>query len=468
MFVRNLLASSRGIVVVLGLTMGLVTAGLAQTATPATSSNSVLPDSPMPQAQPRHHNPHLYSDQDYSKPKSAFPNVIAPYTVRDVPPPNFTNSARIDQLIKDGKMYLSLDDAVAMALENNLDLTIQRYNLSIADVDLLRTKSGASYLGVNTGLVSGTPGGAGGSTSSGGTGSGSTGASGTGAGGTTLGVGGAGAGVGGIVSSTAGEGPAIDSFDPILSGNIAGEHSTAQQASTVFTGTTTLVQNTNTYNFNYSQGFATGTLATVSFNNNRTNNNSLFSFVNPQMNSSFRFQLRQHLLQGFGTDPNLRFIHIARNNREIEDVTFRNQIISTVSQIENIYWDLVTAYEAVKVNERALQLAEKTQSDDEEEIRIGTLAPITLVQAQERSGHRQAEPDCVADQSSAGAVVHEERHHQEHGRSHSGGGAGHSHRHPATERATGGAAGGGPDPGSLAGAAGDDDCAHRPHESANR
>ena len=98
---------------------------------------------PMPQAPAPQHNAHLYSDQDYSKPSAPFPNVIAPYRSRSVPAPNLSNSARTDQLFRDGKMYLSINDAVAMALENNLDIVLQRYNLSIADTDLLRTKSGS-------------------------------------------------------------------------------------------------------------------------------------------------------------------------------------------------------------------------------------------------------------------------------------------------------------------------------------
>src|SRR5581483_2377178 len=95
---------------------------------------------------------------NYATGKSQFPNVIAPYTPKTVPPPNLSNSARIDQLLKDGKVYLSLDDAIAMALENNLDLVIARYNLPIADTDILRAKSGSATRGVNTGLVQGTPG----------------------------------------------------------------------------------------------------------------------------------------------------------------------------------------------------------------------------------------------------------------------------------------------------------------------
>ena len=380
----------------LGIVVLLVTTGFAQDATPPSSQSSAPPMTAMPQAPAPQHNAHLYSDQDYSKPKSPFPNVIAPYTSRSVPPPNLTNSARTDQLFRDGKIYLSINDAVAMALENNLDIVLQRYNLSIADTDLLRTKSGAFALGVNAGVVQGTPGGSSG-TSAGGTGSSSTGATGTGAGGTQVGVGGAGAGAAGIVTSTLGAGPPLDSYDPTLTGTIQGERATQPQGNIVFTGTPTLVQNTNIYNFGYTQSFPTGTQASVVFDNSRITTNSLFQLVSPEISPSFRFQLRQHLLQGFGFDPNLRWIRIARNNREIEDVVFRQQIIATVSQVENIYWDLVTAYEAVRVNERALQLAQKTQSDDEEEIRIGTLAPITLVQA--KSGVATANQNLIASQT---------------------------------------------------------------------
>ncbi len=397
MFVARLLQGALRNTAALAMVCLLVTAGYAQNATSPSAPTNMPPLTPLPQTPAPQHNAHAYSDQNYSKPKSPFPNVIAPYTSRRVPPPNLTNSARTDQLFRDGKIYLSINDAVAMALENNLDIVLQRYNLSIADTDLQRTKSGAVALGVNSNIVQGTPGGTIGSTAAGGTGSSTTGATGTGAGGTQLGAGGAGAGALGIVASTLGAGPAIDSYDPTLTGNIQGEHATTPQSNIIFTGTPTLVQNTNLYDFGYTQGFPTGTLMTVGFNNNRVTTNSLFSLVSPALNPSFRFQLRQHLLQGFGFDPNLRWIRISRNNRAIEDVVFRQQIIQTVSQVENIYWDLVTSYEAVKVNERALQLAEKTLSDDQEQIRIGTLAPITLLQAQ--SGVATARQNLIGSQS---------------------------------------------------------------------
>src|SRR3954471_12526685 len=156
-----------------------------------------------------------YKNDQYAKPVPSFPNPIAAYQGRDVPKPNFANSARIDQIMRDGKILLSLNDAITLALEINLDLAIARYNLSIADTDVLRTKAGGTVRGVSTGIVSGTPGG----------GVGNIGASsGSGAGGTSAGSGGAGAGAGGQVVSTTGVGPAVDNFDPFISTNMSIEH----------------------------------------------------------------------------------------------------------------------------------------------------------------------------------------------------------------------------------------------------
>jgi outer membrane protein TolC len=280
----------------------------------------------------------------------------------------------MDQLVRDGKIYLSMSDAISLALENNLDLAIARYNLPIADTDILRAKSGNALRGVNTGLVQGTPGGQSGSA----TGS----SSGAGAGGTTSAAGGAGTGNAGIVLSTSGAGPGAPQFDPSVTGTLSEEHAITPQANTVFSGVPNLQANTGTVNFSYSQGFSPGTNLSVGFQNNRQTTNSLFNTLNPTLNSTFRATLTQHLLQGFGMGLNTRFIRIARNNREITDVSFRDQVIQTISQIENIYWDLVNAYENVKAKERSLGLAQKTLSDNQKQVQIGTLAPIEVVRAQ--------------------------------------------------------------------------------------
>jgi outer membrane protein len=126
----------------------------------------------------------------------------------------------------------------------------------------------------------------------------------------------------------------------------------------------------------------TGTNMLVGFNNTRVAGNNPISTINPSLNSGFQFRLTQHLLQGFGFAPNMRFIHIAKNNRESSDVAFRLQVITTVDQIENIYWDLVYAYENVRVQKEALSFAQKTLGDNKKQVEIGTLAPIEVVRAQ--------------------------------------------------------------------------------------
>jgi outer membrane protein TolC len=317
---------------------------------------------------------------DYSKPASHFPYLVSPYVAHEVPPPSFGNTPRVESLLKDGKLRLSLSDAVTLALENNLDLAIARFNLSIADTDIMRAKSGESVRGVATGLVQGTPGG--------GVGGFGSGAPGAGAGGTSGGAGGAGTGASGLVQSTLGTGTPIDSFDPIITAGTNIDHATFPESSTVLYGVQSLQQHAGVANFSYTQGFSSGTLMTLGFNNDRITSNSGFAILSPEVDSGFRLTLRQHLLAGFGFGPNLRFIHIARNNREISDVAFRGQVIATVSQIQNIYWDLVNAYEDVKVKERSLELAEKTLSDDREQVKIGAIAPMEVMKAESEESAR--------------------------------------------------------------------------------
>lgn len=329
---------------------------------PAAPAPQALPDKPLPVL-------------NYSKPVSHFPNPIGPYTPRHLSAPNLANTGRIDQLMHDGKLYLSLDDAIALALENNLDIAIARYNLNIADTDILRARAGATTLGVNTGIVQNTPGGGVG---------GLGGQVGSGTGGTSLGAGGAGAGAGGIVGSTLGIGSVINSFDPVVTGTLQEDHF-SQQATSIFQGVlpgTSLAQNTGTVNFSYAQAFQWGTNLTVGFTNSRATTNSFFSSLSPNLSSGFKATLSQHLLQGFGFSANTRFIRIAKNNRELSDVAFRLQIITTVNQIQSMYWDLVYAYENVRVQRESLAFADKTLSDTKKQVEIGSLAPIEVVRAQ--------------------------------------------------------------------------------------
>ncbi len=347
------------------LSATMVPAGWAQ-------DSSSMPSAPSAQAQravPSKSQP--FDVKEYAKPRSHFPDPIGPYTPRRIEAPNLANTPRIDQLMRDGKIYISMNDAVALALENNLDIAIARYNLNIADTDVWRAKAGAAILGINTGVVQGTPGGGVG---------GLGGQVGSGQGGTSVGAGGAGTGTGGLVGSTFGSGPAITSFDPIITGTFQVDHNSILPSS-AFSPASAV--NTTTGNFSYQQGFITGTNMLVGFNNQRqTIAEAPYQLLSPQLNSSFNFKLTQHLLQGFGFAPNTRFIQIAKNDRKISDVAFRLQTITTVDQIENMYWNLVYSYENVKVQQENLAFAQKTLSDTKKQVEIGTLAPIEVVRAQ--------------------------------------------------------------------------------------
>jgi outer membrane protein TolC len=331
-----------------------------------------VPAAPMPQTAPASAQPQAVHLQDYSKPRSAFPHFLQPYQPQEVAQPNLGNSPRIDSLMRDGKIYLSIDDAVALALENNLDIDIARYNLNIADTDYLRAKSGANILGVNAGIVQNTPGGGVG---------GLGGTVGSGTGGTTVAPSGVGTGTNGLVSSTLGIGSTITSFDPVVTSTLQLDKDDTE-STTVESLVPVVGQNTYTANFAYTQGFQWGTALSVGFNNSHIATNSSETLLTPEVSSNFQFRITQNLLQGFGSLPNLRFIRIAKNNREISDVAFRLQIITTVDQIEDMYWDLVYAYENVRVQQEALTYAQKALTDTKQQAQVGTAPPIQVVSAQ--------------------------------------------------------------------------------------
>ena len=339
---------------------------------PSASAQQRSPAQSTPPSAPQPAQPQAVHLKDYSVPRSAFPNPLRPYRSESLSQPNLGNSPRIDSLMRDGKLYLSIDDAIALALENNLDLEIARYNLNIAEADLLRARSGASILGVNTGIVQNTPGG----------GIGGLGGSvGSGTGGTTVAAGGAGTGTNGLVSSTLGIGSPITSFDPQLTGTLQLDKNQTESVS-VFSPVPVVAQNTYTGNFGYTQGFQWGSTLTAAFNNTHLTTNNPTSLLTPQLGSNFQFRLTQNLLQGFGFLPNTRFIRIAKNNREISDVAFRLQIITTVDQIENMYWDLVYAYENVRVQQESLTYSSKALEDAKRQAQVGTIPPIQVVSAQ--------------------------------------------------------------------------------------
>ncbi len=336
------------------------------------------------------------TNRDYARGKNPWPDPIAQYTRITVPAPVFTNQGRVDDLYRDGKIYLSLDDAILLALQNNYDIAIARYNLDIADTDLLRARSGLSFLGVNNGLLTGTLGrsttpafsnfsGAAGASASATTTSATvqtSGATGGGPGGTSVGAGGGASGPAGINQTTLGAGPLLvtpEPLDPYITGNIQLGRSHTPQGSNFSTNSFVLNQNQDLYNFGYTQGFLPGETLSVTFDNSRTTSNSIFNFYSPLINTSFQAQITQHLLQGFGTKVNGRYIAITKNNRRITDSSFRAQLLYTIDQVENIYWGLVSAYEDEQAKEGALKQSQQLASDDQKQLQIGTLAPLQIV-----------------------------------------------------------------------------------------
>ena len=303
---------------------------------------------------------------DYTQLKSfSWRHPFNMFQPTDVDAPRLSNTPKLNDLLRDGKLYLSLSDAVTLALENNYDIAIARINLDIADTDILRTRAGASFRGVSTGLVANTLGGSSSTVTGGG-----------GPGGTSSASGGAGTGASGLVLSTNGGGPQPYNFDPVLTGTSEFERATLQSASVIQPIATI---NTFTANLGYEEGFSSGTLLDATFNNSRVSTTSNFTSFTPSVNTSLKFQVTQHLLQGFGPKLNRRFIIEATNNRRITDSSFRQQVIYTVTQIESIYWSLVSAYEDEQAKERALMQSTQLTSDNRKQLEIGTLAPLDVI-----------------------------------------------------------------------------------------
>ncbi len=331
---------------------------------------SQLPSAPAPVlTQPLDLRP---SNRDFTKPAGRLlGNPINMYRPTSIGKASFANSVRLDNLVKDGKIYLSLSDAIALAIENNYDIAIARYDLDIADTDILRTKAGFGPLGAPSGLVTGTLGGSVAILTTGG-----------GPGGTTVGSGGAGSGESGLTLTTAGAGPAPQILDPNITGTVQLERASQPQSNTLFSGgKTSLTTNTNLYTFGYNQGWVTGTALQATITNQRITTDSPFTVYSPQLNSVFKATVTQHLLQGAGIWINKRFMYQALNDRRITNSSFRQQILYTVNQVESIYWGLVGAYEDVQAKQRALAQSTKLDDDTHKQLEIGTMAPLDVVQA---------------------------------------------------------------------------------------
>jgi len=271
---------------------------------------------------------HLF-DHDYTNGPASLPNIFKPYMQIQVPVETMENVRSVDQMIRDGKLVMSLQDAVQLALQNNLDIVVQRYVTYQSDAAVLNAKSGPGFL---------TPTGA------------------------------------------------FVSFDPTLSSTLAWQRVSTPVNNPFLSGTGTatiaaLNTATTVGNFSYGQAYPTGTAYSVALDTTRSSQNSAGNLFNPSVTSSLSIGVSQQLLAGFGFGPNLRFLRVARNNRKVADLQFEQQVITTVVATMTQYYELVFAQQDVGVKEKSLALNDKLYNDNKRQVEIGTLAPIEITRA---------------------------------------------------------------------------------------
>ena len=289
-------------------------------------------------------------------PHSFLGSIAGPYRPKLPSPVKLSNSTRLESLLRGGNLYLSLQDTVALALENNLDLEIQRYGPQVADANLLRARAGEYATPVATSVFA-----------------------------PPASVTGAAPSSGLQTYVTAGStqiGIAPPNLDPMLIGALGFAHNTTPQSSSFVSGTAALIQHLDTSSLGIQQNLLSGTLVSMGLTNSNVNSNSSRSQFNPATNSSLSLTVTQHLLQGFGLAVNTRQIRIAKNNREVSDLVFKAQVITTVSAIEDLYWDLVSYDENVRVQRDALAATERLLEENKKQVAVGLLAPIEIVRAE--------------------------------------------------------------------------------------
>ncbi len=298
-----------------------------------------------------------------------FPSVLQPYTAPMVPPVRLSNSPRLSSLIENGKLRLSLQDTIALALENNLDIAVARFTEAYAQTDLLRTKSGGGFRGINPALFGGVTAFAGGSGAGSSAGTGS-------AGGLT--------GGGGAINTGS-----VTCCDPVAGVNFGWDFNTSPLNYTVVSGVplvTTQTSNVTTY---FAKGFMTGTSMVVAMSGNRQSTTSLNTLFNPQVPTGLTIGFNQKLLNGFGYRANAKYLRIAKNDVHLADSTFKQQVITTVTNVLNLYYTLLYDRENGRVAEQALAYAQKLLADNKRQVEIGTLAPIEVVRAESEVAARQ-------------------------------------------------------------------------------
>jgi outer membrane protein TolC len=282
---------------------------------------------------------------------------------RVVAPARLANSPRLESLVRGGNLYLSVQDVIALALENNLDIAVQRYSPFLAREVLRRAEGGGFLRQVDTPVAAGPS-----SVSTAGVSINGNGL----AGGAGLGGG------GGIVSQI---GPVPPNLDPSLYLSATAGHSTTPLTNTLLNQTTALTNSYRQFVFQYSQQFSTGTSGAVTFVDSHSLLNSSTPLFNPSISGYFDVQINQNLLQGFSPSVNNRNIRVAKNNLKVSNLQVKLQVVTTVSAVLNLYWDLVSFNEAVRIKEQALATAQKLFDGNEKQVKIGALPAIEVTRA---------------------------------------------------------------------------------------
>jgi outer membrane protein TolC len=274
---------------------------------------------------------------NYTRAPRPFPNLFAPYSPIKIGAPVLTNSPRIDQLIHDGKLELSMQEAVELALENSMDIVVQRYNPWFADTGILKASAG-------------------------------------GFGGTTPGA---------VFGGSSANNPLLN-YDPVITTVLSIDDRNVPVNNPLTSGTGTGLSGLArlTFNTQLAQGFQTGTTFFTAFDNTRNSSTSAANLFNPSVTSTIVAGFQQQLLNGFGRSVNTRNIRIAKNNRKIADWAFAQQAITTVTNTINSYWELVFARDNVKVQQQAVTVAEKLYNDNKKQLEIGTMAPLDVTRAE--------------------------------------------------------------------------------------
>jgi outer membrane protein TolC len=303
---------------------------------------------------------------DYSQGPEWFPNILRPYQEQKTPSVVLENSARLGNLIRDGKLELTLADAIALALENNLDIAVQRLIPNFAQIDVLRTKSGQASRGFQGASI---PGGL----TSGALGAGVSG------GGTGAGVGSAGgiSGGGGAVSVGS-----TGTFDPSLSMNFSWDRATSPLSTIRVSGIPVVKGVATAFSSTYSQLFQEGASYSLSLSGQRQSSTQENLLFNPATVTRFSFSINQPLLNGAGFLSNQRFIRVAKNNLKVSEQVFRQQIVTTIVQVQNAYWDLAAQQENVRVAEQSLSVSERLLKDNQIRLDVGTMSPLDVTSAE--------------------------------------------------------------------------------------